>query len=303
VASCLIGLTGAAIFGFTRQRKPMMRLLIALLPTLVLLGHYLLQFPAQQGIYWDAERIAEYGVFGRALFAFDGWLEWVAVACTVVIVRNAVANQVDKQGLINTAIITVLYITLPDGSAEHWFLSLRLSILPLFALMIASANRQSSSPIMIAVFGIIATAHLLGTGLGYYEASHDVDEYVSAQAHVPDGARILTLDDLGPPHPSRSNTLLHASSWIALHRTGIDVSNYEPHRNHFQLKLTKFAGYPEPNRLMDAITQEAVQPFLRYSDAILYRTAKPLQFKGFMAHEELQNVHVLVRKDCRLHTH
>jgi len=300
----MVAIIGAVILGYSRHWRHLSSLTLSLLPAALLLGWYALGFPADESVYWDPERLAEYGVLGRALFAFDGWLEWVGVGCAAIIIRSVIANRTDTLGLLNAAAMCGLFVVLPDGGSEHWFLSLRLSMLPLFALLVAASNvRSSRPPAMLGVCSVIAAAHLLGTALGCIEASKELDNYVELEAHVPDGAYILSLDDLGTPAPSRSNHLLHASAWLAVHRVGVDITNYEPHRKHFQLRLSRFAGYPEPNQLMDTLTSDIVKPFLRYSDTIIYRTAKPLQFPGYDAHETANDVHVLVKKNCKRHPH
>ena len=302
-AACLIALIGAVILGFTRDKKQQLYLIVSLIPAAGLLGYSIVSFPTQSAVHWDWARLSEYAVLGRAFFVFEGGAEWTSVLCIGALLSYALRATHVIRPMTLTAGLIALYAWLPDGGSEHWFLSLRLSMLPAYSLLILASQRTPPHKLLNFGLAALVTVHLATVCIGYQQASQQIEDYVSLEAHVPDGANILVIDDLGPPYPSRHNPLLHAAGWLAINRRGIDVSNYEPHRRHFQLKLMKYSQIPDPNALMDALTVQSITPFLRHSDTVLYRSDKPIQLGGFVSHASAENVHVFLGRECKRHRH
>ena len=302
-AACLVALIGAIMLGVSSHRRDVLTLVIAITPAASLLGAYVLSFPTDGTVYWEPTRLIESVLMGRGLLVFDGAMEWTSLVCMACAFTAAVVAGGSMRVVALAISLATIYLVLPDGGSEHWFLSLRLSLLPTFALLLIGARLAPTHRWYQILITIAVTAHIVALADAYADASQQVEDYVALEAHIPDGAHIAVVDDMPPPPPSRHNPLLHAVGWIAIQRGGVDITSYEPHRAHFQLKLKKYNRVPDPNRLMRKVDYASIQPFLSYADTVLYRSESPLKLPRYVLHAEHRDVHVFVDRDCARHSH
>jgi hypothetical protein len=133
----------------------------------------------------------------------DGALFLLLVACVAIYVGRLRNWQRDAvtESVILAALMLILYVALPRGYSEAYFVDVRaLPFATLFALL-ALIQAESSNPLEltgrpvlgVALAVVLATINLIYLGTHFAAQSHWLSDYRAVVARVPERSRVLSI--------------------------------------------------------------------------------------------------------------
>jgi hypothetical protein len=252
------GVAGAFVLAFLR--RDVLPLAVALLPAAVLAFHYLLTStsvepsPTSNGMLQKLMELLS--LSSLVTFNFDElWFSRLLAAALLLLTAAAVAGRwrrcrtvrLGDGFLLLAAFFAALYFFIPDRMAGGGMLTLRLLLLPYFALLLWLAAHRAGA-LVRAAGQVAATAAAIGLlflhAEKYQEFQGYYEEYLSAGEHVRANTTVLALvfshagaEAQGEPLSERFQPLLHVSGYLCALRGAVDLANYEAAESFFPIEF------------------------------------------------------------------
>lgn len=168
--------------------------------------------------------------------------------------------------LVLAALLTLLYLTSPEGMAGGFLLKQRLSLYPFLVLLPWLSVRLSGRAEAAAAVGL-ALAALLYLGYlvqGYRELGVREEAFLAGAAPLAPNSRVLPLlfERTGP-----TDFLSHAIDYVALEKGAVDWDNYEAKTTYFSVRFRGSVDFPQLSGALDPGSYR-VRPNVRRVDAV-----------------------------------
>ena len=240
----------AGIFGVLV--KKMIAPVIILLPSLVLVGAFLGHTEGGITNWINPARLAGHLVAGTVMINFGWWELGLSGAYMFslglvgwLILRSRGREPWGGLALglaINSALVTLLYLVMPDGTGGGGTISFRLALFTTLAAIILAGGRVLPPKArLIAVWAPLAVS-LLFLVFRYQplaEMNGYLEDYLAGADHIEEGRTILPVSFLGNGHPLdrklawRVYFFSHAGGYLSAAKGGVNLRNYEARMSYF----------------------------------------------------------------------
>ena len=281
--------------------RPLLRGLLPLLPTAILVLHYLVGKPPSRTSSWTFGELLQVLGTLRGLASQTFLQPAVAITAALVLLALVVLRLVrrdlddaERTWLMVAAGCIGAYLLLPNGSDGHWFLSERLSLFAWIALVpvarVASARLGQS----LLLF-LLAALFIGGTFPARMRLDDQLGRHESIAARIEPGSRLLGLTFGDPePTPVRARPWLHANGRIAMARNGVDVGNYEADTDHFQLRFRPEVAFPDPVTIQ---SQPQMVDVVRFAPSVRYVVTRSLDERAARFRRTLERAYTEVARE------
>jgi hypothetical protein len=278
ILSLALALAGIAVLWLaTLRRESWRRHLLhvpILLPQVVLPLWFLMdQRGRKMPATWSLEKLA--GYLGRleVLYTLGEAQLWIGTALAglfllllAVSLWRGRGRREEHAFLVLAALLTLLYLTSPEGLAGGFLLKQRLSLYPFLVLLPWLTVRLSGRAEAAAAVGL-ALAALLYLGYlvqGYRELGAREETFLAGIAPLAPNSRVLPLlfERTGP-----TDFLSHAVDYVALEKGAVDWDNYEARTTYFPVRFRDSVDFPALSGAR-APGSYRVRPNVRRVDAV-----------------------------------